>query len=384
MNLEVTAEAASHVLAVLRALLDSRWSVRHAPRGARLVRNGQLVLLRSKREDLRIRLFVYKVTGSGRGRPDERRIEITSTYQKGLRRLRSYRDIVLGYDADHRIFVGVDPVRIAHGGPTGNASSFFDQTGLSWSRSNEILIQQRAARLFQRAVEFHAFIKPPRLAEYLFNADSLHAGTYRGSGAYSGRIPLRHTRGRILVAQERTGGGLLELEGPAITRRLPTASSRLVSAYEQGNTRALRRRKISAADFEQVRRRLEENGRLGEEFAFRREKRLLRQAGKGGLAKRVRWVSLRSVGEGYDILSYTPAGQEKLVEVKSTSGQARNFEMTENEWRVCCANRATYYVYRVTGVRGQPRVREVFRNLVDLEATGRITRSATGWLVRCR
>ena len=73
--------------------------------------NGQKILFKTSQQDLRLRLFVYKVTVSSRNRPAERRIEITSTYGTGLARLGSYPDTVLGYEADQKIFVGVDAER---------------------------------------------------------------------------------------------------------------------------------------------------------------------------------------------------------------------------------------------------------------------------------
>src|SRR6266568_9507337 len=167
MLVAITAPAGSHIPAAMRALLESGWTIQRAPVNGRLLRNGQRVVLRSADGDARFRLFVYKVTGSGRGSPDERRIEITSTYQKGLRRLAGYPDVVLGYDATHRIFVGVDAARIGHGGPTGNASSFFDRRGLEWKHVDRILLRPRAARLFPGGIEYHAFLKSARLAEYL-------------------------------------------------------------------------------------------------------------------------------------------------------------------------------------------------------------------------
>ena len=88
--LPITAPTRSHLLRVIGALTEAGWRVEHAPDNGYLVRNGQRVVLKSGQEERRFRLFVYKVTGSGRNRPDERRIEITSTYQKGLRRLRDY------------------------------------------------------------------------------------------------------------------------------------------------------------------------------------------------------------------------------------------------------------------------------------------------------
>ena len=189
----IDAPAKSHLLAVIRALAKAGWKIRHAPQDGFLVRNGQRVFLKTRQEERRFRLFVYKVTGSGRNRPDERRIEITSTYQKGLRRVSDYPDVVLGYDVERELFVGVDQRRIAHGGPTGNASSFFDIAGLAWKRSDEIRICPRTAILFPHGLEYHAFFRPSRLAEYLFNYQAIHAGTYSGSG-FSGDILPHHLR----------------------------------------------------------------------------------------------------------------------------------------------------------------------------------------------
>jgi hypothetical protein len=330
---------------------------------------------------VRLRLFVYKVTGSSRGRPDERRIEITSTYQKGLKRLRTYRDAVLGYDEDHNIFVGVDPERIVHGGPTGNASSFFDQAGLSSGQAERIHIRQREARLFPRGVEYQAFVKPRRLAEYFFNSNDIHGGVYAHSGPFSGRLPSTRMRYPVAVPAGRSGGNDLVLEGPPPTRRRPRIRARLVRAYEEGNLRALRRRRITPEQFEQLRRRFEENGRLGEDFVLKREKQILRRARREDLAKKVRLVSLESVAEGYDVLSFTPFGERKLIEVKSTSGDSPNFEISEAEWQTGRANSNYYYVYRITRVRTQPTV-TILRDLVLLETQGRLTKTATGWMVR--
>ncbi len=85
----------SHLMKVVQGLTASGWKINQSPQNARLVRNGQLIILDSKRETVRLRLFVYKVTGSSRGKPDERRIEITSTYEKGLARSPKFQDIVL-------------------------------------------------------------------------------------------------------------------------------------------------------------------------------------------------------------------------------------------------------------------------------------------------
>jgi len=153
-------------------------------------------------------------------------------------------------------------------------------------------------------------------------------------------------------------------------------------AVETQGVRVLRRRKLTPAQLAEINRRLEENGVLGEQFVVTSERRALRRAGRPGLAKRVRRMSLESVGEGYDVLSYTPKGNRKWIEVKATSGNSRLFEMTDNEWRTACANEDKYYVFRITNVRAKPKVSEILRHLPQLESDGRITRLATGWWIR--
>lgn len=376
-TVNVTAPARSHLLAVVRALASAGWTIFRAPDDGALVRNGQLITLRSPDGELRIRLFVYKVTGSGRQKPDERRIEITSTYQKGLARIPGHSDVVLGYDADHDVFVGVDPQRIGHGGPTGNASSFFDRDGLAWPRKDEILVRPRSAKLFPGELEFHAFVKPPRLAEYLFSLDDVHDGTYVGGGRYAG-TPVGSSVSTLATSDAH--GERLILDGPKSRRTRRPVSQPVMDAYEKGDAKALSRKKISPEEFLELKRRMEENGRLGEEFVLNHERRALRNAGKVRLAANVRWVSQESVCEGFDILSFEANGDEKWIEVKSTSGSLRTFEISDHEWRTCCSAGAKYYIYRVTNVRNKPKI-ESIRDPKQLEAQGRITKSATGWRV---
>ena len=374
----ITAPAKSHLLVIFHALVQAGWKPISAPADGRLLRNGQCVVLKCGQGERCFRLFVYKITGSGRQRPYERRIEITSTYQKGLTRLRSYPDVVLGCYGERELFVGVDPRRIAHGGPTGNASSFFDIAGMDWNRDDEILIRPRTARLFPGGIEYHAFIRPLRLAEYFFNFEAIHAGTYAGAGLYSGAITGR--RAALVVSDSVVGGELIALNGPGTKRVRRRVGAHVVEAYEKGNFRLLSRKKLSPEQFLDIKRRMEENGRLGEEFVMNEERRVLRRAGKPYLANRVRWISQESVCEGYDILSYEITGEEKWIEVKATSGSSRVFEMTDHEWRICCAAGEKYWVYRISLVRTSPSIERI-RNPKALDAEGRITKSATGWRV---
>lgn len=74
-------------------------------------------------------------------------------------------------------------------------------------------------------------------------------------------------------------------------------------------------------------------GRLGEAFIVELERGRLRQEGREDLSRRVRWVSQEDGdGAGYDILSFSARGEERLLEVKTTNGGARTpFFLTRNE-----------------------------------------------------
>jgi hypothetical protein len=76
-----------------------------------------------------------------------------------------------------------------------------------------------------------------------------------------------------------------------------------------------------------------ELGRKGEEYVFKAEKLRLSMAGLDGLAKKVRWVSNEDGdGAGFDILSFDSKGNEKLLEVKTTSGHFTTpFYISRNE-----------------------------------------------------
>ncbi|AZO65123.1 MULTISPECIES: DUF3883 domain-containing protein [unclassified Mesorhizobium] len=74
-------------------------------------------------------------------------------------------------------------------------------------------------------------------------------------------------------------------------------------------------------------------GKSGEERVFFAEQSGLRTAGRDDLARKVRWVSVEDGdGAGYDIRSFDPAGRERLIEVKTTTGHKRTpFLLSENE-----------------------------------------------------
>jgi hypothetical protein len=74
-------------------------------------------------------------------------------------------------------------------------------------------------------------------------------------------------------------------------------------------------------------------GKDGEERVFMFEQSSLRSSGRDDLARKMRWVSAEDGdGAGYDIRSFDPAGGERLIEVKTTTGHKRTpFFLSENE-----------------------------------------------------
>ena len=74
-------------------------------------------------------------------------------------------------------------------------------------------------------------------------------------------------------------------------------------------------------------------GTAGEERVFHHELARLRDEGRADLARRVRWVAAEDGdGAGYDILSFTADGNERLIEVKTTNGYERTpFHISRNE-----------------------------------------------------
>ena len=90
-------------------------------------------------------------------------------------------------------------------------------------------------------------------------------------------------------------------------------------------------------------------GRAGEERVLQNERLILSQAGQGGLAKKVRWVSEEDGdGAGYDIHSFGADGADRLIEVKTTNGWERTpFHISRNELDVAKERREHWHLIRL-------------------------------------
>lgn len=99
-------------------------------------------------------------------------------------------------------------------------------------------------------------------------------------------------------------------------------------------------------------------GRAGEEFVLGVERRRLQEAGQGGLAEKIRWVSHEDGdGAGFDILSFDVSGAERLLEVKTTCGAERTpFYLTRNELALSEERPDEFRLVRVHQFANDPKI----------------------------
>jgi len=98
-------------------------------------------------------------------------------------------------------------------------------------------------------------------------------------------------------------------------------------------------------------------GRAGEELVFMHERGALARAGRGDLARKVRWVSQEDGdGAGYDIASFEPDGRQRLLEVKTTNGWDRTpFFISRNELDVANERRSEWKLLRLWDFSREPK-----------------------------
>lgn len=102
-------------------------------------------------------------------------------------------------------------------------------------------------------------------------------------------------------------------------------------------------------------------GKAGEERVLAHERAALVGAGCQDLADQVRWVSVEDGdGAGYDIASFSPGGEPRLIEVKTTNGWERTpFHISRNEISVAEQRRAHWCLVRLWNFRRDPRAFEI-------------------------
>jgi len=99
-------------------------------------------------------------------------------------------------------------------------------------------------------------------------------------------------------------------------------------------------------------------GVAGEEFVLHVERQRLADSGRSDLAQKIRWVAREEGdGAGYDIHSFSVAGKEHLLEVKTTNGSARTpFFLSRNERELAQERALEWRLYRVHEFAIKPRI----------------------------
>ncbi len=116
--------------------------------------------------------------------------------------------------------------------------------------------------------------------------------------------------------------------------------------------------KITTPNYLEKEQRNRSVGNAGEELAYEYEKWRLNNAGLYTLAKEVKWVSKeQGDGAGYDILSKNEKGDDRYIEVKTTTLGIDTpifFSKTENDFSN--EHRTAFHLYRVFNVNKDPKM----------------------------
>lgn len=146
------------------------------------------------------------------------------------------------------------------------------------------------------------------------------------------------------------------------------------------------KRRMTPEAYRNIKRACEKNGDLGETFVLDRERKRLTDAGRSDLASKVKHVAAEEATGPYDILSFEGAApdpeRERFIEVKSTSGDGMDFEISEAEWQFADLKREQHLICRVTQVTSEnPKCREI-RDIVGHQAAGKATRKPVSYKVK--
>lgn len=150
----------------------------------------------------------------------------------------------------------------------------------------------------------------------------------------------------------------IELERDDFSSVKEEAPERITQAHEPTVWRPGRAFKRDYLEQEAANRSL---GRAGEDFVVRFERWRLAQLGMGQLAEKVEHVAkTRGDGLGYDILSFDPAGEERFIEVKTTSfGKRTPFFVSSNEVEFARNESRRFRLVRVFDFRSEPHLFEL-------------------------
>lgn len=137
---------------------------------------------------------------------------------------------------------------------------------------------------------------------------------------------------------------LIETTPPASKKRKAPSKKLPAKSLKTGEGRDIDWAKRESAN--------RELGLLGELAVMKIEIESLKKQGRCDLALEVEHVALIDPTAGYDIRSYTPEGECKYIEVKTTKGPKSNrFYISKNEVNVSETLDEQFYIYRVFNLK---------------------------------
>jgi len=153
---------------------------------------------------------------------------------------------------------------------------------------------------------------------------------------------------------------------------LVEATPPTVSSGRSGGSGFQRRRRTSESNREEEN---NEIGRAGEYLVLGHERALLIAAGRSDLADMVEHIAVtEGDGAGYDILSYTPGGEPKYIEVKTTKrSDTTPFFVSPNEIRHSEAHQDSSWLYRVYELRSDFKAGKFFAKRGSITETFQLT-----------
>ena len=195
-----------------------------------------------------------------------------------------------------------------------------------------------------------------------------------GAQWINGYKPLAHYQDALVAAVERNVGRAPDVLYPASADTQPLALNDEATFVpppsfadlDKTLTPAIRRL-VGKFDPAERDARNRELGKAGEKFVVEFERDRLGRAGRDDLAAEVRWVSdLDGDGYGYDVRSFEPDGQERLLEIKTTCGHERTaFWLTRREVDAAVERSDVYRIRRVFHFRNRAQMFEIAPPLDD-------------------
>lgn len=262
-----------------------------------------------------------------------------------------------------------------------------DPTGTNWTEGDNDLIVAQYFDMLRYELASKSYVK----AEYNTELQRL---THRGRGSIErkhqnisailqklglprilGYKPLLNYQNALIAAIERylssmdTPSLVPESPGREAAETKPLFIGPMPTLHDstQAETPALRRlvSKFDPAVRDARNRAL---GRRGEELALSFERIRLHDAGRSDLARKVDWIS-ESAGDGagYDILSFTERGEERLLEVKTTVGYAPTpFFLSANECALSEERPKNFRIFRLYDFVREPKAFEIAPPLTEV------------------